>query len=345
MLECLSDYTALIQLLVGSVFISNVFFSRHDPYENDRKKLCIAFTEKLQGEDIGCYEIVPGYIWKKLLESLVVSVMVVLSVYGCVVLFYCANIKDCSEEFSNWVILVLSLVVTVYQVYSVIAYGNYSCLVKKIFYWGSLVISVLSFVFYMIYPHEIFIADSYNSEINAWVLVNFLLWVGLYIKSFIVYNKSKYVTSRLFADMDYYSQSDAKNRIEFAFNTIQKQDKSIVAYFIKKDLIRKIKNDINKDELYYTINIDVNNNNNFILLDQENISKINDGLREMIDKSTLSSCNKRRLKQILSKKDKIKSINISIFHDIQSERQEVLNKCLIKLEKLGILYKKHDGIV
>ncbi len=125
MLECLSDYTALIQLLVGSVFISNVFFSRHDPYENDRKKLCIAFTEKLQGEDIGCYEIVPGYIWKKLLESLVVSVMVVLSVYGCVVLFYCANIKDCSEEFSNWVILVLSLVVTVYQVYSVIAYGNY----------------------------------------------------------------------------------------------------------------------------------------------------------------------------------------------------------------------------
>lgn len=94
-----------------------------------------------------------------------------------------------------------------------------------------------------------------------------------------------------------------------------------------------------------TCNIDVNNNNNFILLDQENISKINDGLREMIDKSTLSSCNKRRLKQILSKKDKIKSINISIFHDIQSERQEVLNKCLIKLEKLGILYKKHDGIV
>ena len=55
-----------------------------------------------------------------------------------------------------------------------------------------------------------------------------------------------------------------------------------------------------------TCNIDVNNNNNFVLLDQENISKINDGLREMIDKSTLSSCNKRRLKKYYQKKTKLK---------------------------------------
>lgn len=185
MLECLSDYTALIQLLVGSIFISNIFFSRRDPYESERKDLCDSFQRIFQGEDIQGYKPVASLTWKKEFKILLTSLMVVLSIYGCIILFHCAS------HVSIFGILVLSTIVSIYQIYVFIKYGKHNY--NSVFYKICVFLIIIFFFFFITYNDLLtqeldFEISNINIKTiaNSWVLINFIIWFSLYSKSYYI---------------------------------------------------------------------------------------------------------------------------------------------------------------
>ena len=155
MLNCLSDFTPLIQLLVGSVFISNITFRKIDPFEKERGKLIEQFLGRFQGlAQEYKYHTISKNTWRIGNNELMSSVMKILTVYGCIVLFYCAAFSK-TQESPNIGLLLVSIFTCAYQIYAMYIYGK-----ERII-------------------------------LHIFVMFNLVLWFGTYIKKYIISRGSK----------------------------------------------------------------------------------------------------------------------------------------------------------
>lgn len=328
----LSDFTSLIQLLVGSVFISNITFRKIDPFENERGKLIDLFCGKFQGlaKEYG-YKTIDKSTWRIDNKELMSSVMLILTVYGCIVLFYCAAFNN-NQDSPTLGLLFVSVVSFLYQVYAMYIYGRKRTISHKIVSWVVLGIILLLFIVQIAIPIAITQMSCHFGEIptiivNIFVLINLVLWFGTYIKKYIISrNSRKYM-------MELNCNYAILNSIgpEYWVQDILEFYKKIEDNQEKKFLINAIADELKNDCNLYSINVD--NNVVHIKIDE----KLPDRLQEIIKKSTLSDDEKEKLCKPLKNKTK-KSVSVD-YGKIRDKRLDKVKKSFHSLKKSGIIYK------
>lgn len=187
--DCLSDYTALIQLLVGSVFFANYFSNNETLFEEDVKSLLVSFKSKVYY--INHYIPRPSKEWKTEwfdgAKKQRKSLMFVLAIYGCLVLFYCANCyHSCcgiQQHISTFGLGLSTCMVFLFLVFMFVFYGKHE---YKSWHthleWLVMLLCVICFVF-SYFPIVSFF-DRISDWVNRFVLINLVIWSGIYIKQF-----------------------------------------------------------------------------------------------------------------------------------------------------------------
>ncbi len=220
MLTYLPDYTSLIQLLVGSVIVSVLFRKElKDPLQGLRNSYEVFFsTHTFLPEG---YELVDSKSFERNLSALRKSLMLVLFIYGCMILFYCASFpneyttepltldvygtalsmrKDFLQPIPSPLgIAILSIIIFFYQLIIIIKPSTTIHSNNIIFILGVFVMFVLFFIFIIAIPNcyldlswfmgkEIWgklLRIDWVKIINCAVLFDLVLWIGFYFRLFL----------------------------------------------------------------------------------------------------------------------------------------------------------------
>ena len=191
--DCLSDYTALIQLLVGSVFFANYFSSNETVFEEDVKSLRASLKKKVFYTTlITSYIPCPSKEWKTEwfdgTKRQRKSLMFVLAIYGCLVLFYCANCyrSGCviQQNILTFGLGLSTCVVFLYLVFILFFYGKHEYVTWHTHLgWFVMLSCIICFAFSFFSIVSFF--DRISDWVNCFVLVNLIIWSGIYIKQFV----------------------------------------------------------------------------------------------------------------------------------------------------------------
>lgn len=359
MLTYLPDYTALIQLLIGSVCVS-MLFQKGSPF----KYLWDSFEQELS-KRIRLpkeYELVSYWFWRKELLSLRKSIMVALTIYGCMVLFYCANFPNeyttvplsitlynstcipIRNDFLNPIpsplgIAILSLIIFLYQLLAITKPSTKIHSNNPVF----ICIIILMFIIFSIFIIAItdldlsylIENDSENSMRKKWivtvncaVLIDLILWIGLYIRLY--FTKASNLIYYIQTDILILNQIGIRNRLDYI---MRKLDLEYSIPSRKRYLIKRARKELKKDKTYF---IEVNN----ILTMPTNLPE---ELKTIIESSQqLSRFQKWRLKKAISKSPKADpsySNTNQIVTNISNEIMDAIRKNANKLCRLGFLKK------
>lgn len=341
----LSKYTELIQLLVGSIFLSDFVLKPHKSLDDEFNKIREFLKTQLQGFDTDKYKIETNTDWIKW-EDRISSYVVILTVlYGCLVLFYCVN-----KTLSPLGLFIESMIVSLFIVYSLCLYGKRRTRSQRkayrFWFYLALLFSVGGIALFFIHPkwNKIQIwFDRDNQIFNAWVIINFVLWFIVYIKCFVLYLRVKWtcmdsyripllgklnITSRLV----YY--------IEKLENTTSVYDSVFLQTFCMRDLgsekyyyEQTVKNEGIIIVTFMKDNMDKINEK----IDASNISDILKWTLKLIGKITFRNCRPNRNSTDKSKEGNDKK---NIFTEVDKIQIQRVNSLLEKLEKIGIVQER-----
>lgn len=338
MLEELKEYVVLIQLLVGSVFLSDHFFKPNGSFEEEKESLRKKLKTQLQGENLLNYEITENSLWNNRTKKVSLSVVMLLVLYGCIVLFYCA-----SPNILPLGLFIESCIVSTFQIYAIILYGKERTITHRIIFYLTMLFCIVVFVLFFLIPDlykiEIWF-DRKNACFNAWVLANFVLWFLVYIKCYKQYIKARTICLELY-DWQLLNRLDIKSRIQ---NITEQLSDSECSYYDRIHLIRLGIRDLRKDDYYYTRKFDPNNNNRVYEVEKD----LKDQLLQIID-TNLSGISFKIFSRIITKKIKNLRVNPDeerpeqkegYFAEIQGKKSTQLEDILNRLFLLGIVSKK-----
>ena len=361
MLTYLPNYSALIQLLIGSVCIS-MLFQKNNPF----KYLWDCFEQELR-DRIGLpneYELVSYSYWRKNLLSLRKSIMVALAIYGCMVLFYCANFPNeyttvplsitlynstiipIRNDFLSSIpsplgIFILSLIIFLYQLIAIIKPST-KIHSTNIFFICIIISLLIAFIVFIIVIPELdlnsfcSIEDQWENKwkkkwilaVNIIVLINLILWIGLYIRLYCTNANNLIYDIQI--DILVLSQFGIQNRLNYIMEKLE-TDYPIRSH--KKHLIKRALKELQKDKTYFI-------ETNGILTMPTNLQE---NLKNTIKSSQqLTNFQKRRLVKAIRKNPKADpsySDNNQILINIEIEKEEAIRKNANKLCRLGFLKK------
>lgn len=361
MLTYLPNYSALIQLLIGSVCIS-MLFQRNNPF----KYLWVCFERELSNR-IGLpneYELVSYSYWRNNLLSLRKSIMVALAIYGCMVLFYCANFPNeyttvplsitlydsttipIRNDFLSSVpsplgVFILSLIIFLYQLIAIIKPST-KIHSTHIFFICIIISLLIAFIVFIIVIPELdlnsfcSIEDQWENKwkkkwilaVNIIVLINLILWIGLYVRLYCT-NANNLIYD-IQTDILVLSQFGIQNRLNYIMEKLE-TDYPIRSH--KKHLIKRALKELQKDKTYF---IEINGNLTMP-------TNLRENLKNTIESSQrLTNFQKRRLIKAIRKKPKADSSysdNNQILINIGIEKEEAIRKNANKLCRLGFLKK------
>lgn len=336
MLNCLSDFTPLIQLLVGSVFISNITFRKIDPFEKERGKLIEQFLGRFQGlAQEYKYHTISKNTWRIGNNELMSSVMKILTVYGCIVLFYCAAFSK-TQESPNIGLLLVSIFTCAYQIYAMYIYGKERIILHKIISNVTLGLLLLSFAIFIAIPLFIPIMNiTINNElfiiiVNIFVMFNLVLWFGTYIKKYIISRGSKRYMMELncnYSILNNIKPEEWMVEILNLYNEIEDAQE-------KEFLINAIACELGNDCNLYGIHTDAKSNVIHIDIDRS----LPTNLQEKINTSTLPNQAKEQLCKPLKNKS-IKSVQTIDYGVIRDKRLDKVEHSLKALCRSGIIAK------
>ncbi len=340
MLEELEKYVVLIQLLVGSIFLSDHFFKPNKSFEEEKESLRKKLLTQLQGEDLSNYKITANSLWDNRTKKVSSSVVMLLVLYGCIVLFYCA-----SPDRLPLGLFIESCLVSAFQIYAIFLYGKERTITHRIILYLTLLSCIVVFVLFFIIPDlysiEIWF-DRKNVYFNAWVLANFVLWFLVYVKCFKHYIKARTICLGLY-DWQLLNKLDIRSRVQSI--TEQLSDPQC-SYYDRIHLIRLGIRDLHKDDYYYTRKFDPNNNNRIYMIEKD----LKDSLLNTID-TNLSGLSSKVFRRIITKKFRSLRVNPEeekveqkegYFEEIRGKKTKQLEDILNRLFLLGIVSKIDD---
>lgn len=345
MLTYLPDYTALIQLLVGSIIVS-IFFRKdfEDPLKDFREE--IKHNDSIWLFFIDDYERIDSAEAKNRLIALRKSLMLVLSIYGCMILFYCASFPSehsvqpilyndiafrndlSAQKPSPLGIALLSLLVTIYQIHVIHKPSTRIQSNNPVFICGILLMFVVFAIYVIFFPDlnldlSIFIGERWKETwelrwiiaVNYWVLFTLVLWIGFHLRLRYASTKRHYnrIVSRAKKSIykfDVYKKTKSligiKERFTYILGEIEKQGN----YFLRKHLIKIAKDELKIESNYYTTKFDPNVSERILI---EYNPTIETSLKTLINKNAvLTKCQKRRLIRSIKKQPKIIMTNSNI---------------------------------
>lgn len=363
----LDEYQSLIQLLIGSV-VFVLLFQKEDFLSKVRETIGDTTSPKN-------YETVDSNEWERRLNTLRRSIMLILGVYGCMILYYCANFDTINynitlqnnEEFpvidlfpSLSGIALLSFIVTIFQV---IAFSKPFCLMQgkktHILRAGFLISMVIVFlVLICIIPYNRI--DDYNFSsfmgretweksgkqawetfVISWVLINLLSWIPVYlhINNGVIRNSNQLKT-----DNNIINQFGIEGRLK----TVSQMSKDKIGLYGKCYLFKRAKEELKKENQYFDKNVilyfqRVNEDTSFqtsLVKKKEELNKrFTESLTNAIDESGFSHRKKEKLKSLIIKEPKFSSGSIVTL--IENDKDKVLRKPANRLCRFGI-YKEVD---
>lgn len=350
----LDEYEALIQLLIGSVIIA-FLFQRKDFLSKTRDSVDNSMI-------ITGYELPTPDAWNQKLNTFRKNLMVILAVYGCMILYYCANFHAIessitlyngenliTKEFhpSLFGIAVLSFIVSLYQIITIIRPASRMYLKKDtvlpgllIFY---LIIMVMVFIiFILIIPNNQ--VDDYNFRqcfgtkpwetkgkriwetiVSSWVLINLLLWIFIY---FWIHRRLKVLTYKLTIDHDIIKQLGVEVRLRYVLNEKLSKEQE---YFKKRHLKKRAKQELRKvdgyfktyDEIVRYIGTSKDTLQPASLRkSKEENEKFTNSLNEIINSSSLPNYWKKRLKKSINENPIIDIDRMQSITTIDDENEE-----------------------
>lgn len=364
----LNSYEALIQLLIGSVFFT-MLFQREDFFLEIRQN----FTSRLSS--IKNYEITNNKAWNKQLKTLRRSIMIILVVYGCMVLYYCANFNiqiaekndpNISVSHSSlFGIALLSLLVSIYQIVTFCKPVLRMCHNKILFGTPYNNVIEAGYIIFMIIIFFIFIfPDGYNYDIlynfleienleswvNLWVIINLFLWVLIYFR---IYRRVKVLTYKLATDSAILSELGIENRINYIIRTLNNEKEYFKICYLRK----KAKDELGKDSNYFDENELIEYlgqlksfkdsfDNTECKVDvtlQKDAPRLTKKIKDIIDKSKLPFFLKNKLKKYVKDKP-IARLKYNFFSEIQNEQSESMKANATKLCKFGFLVESQSNV-
>lgn len=359
----LKDYVPLIQLLIGSTFFV-LLFQKEDFLSSIRDK----FDSTISLEN---YQIVSRDDWTKRLSALRRPLMLILIVYGCMILYYCANFKlietttllDSEKATienpypSLFGIAFLSLIVSIYQALTFIRpISRMNHRKSKTICWGYIIVMVIVFsMFILLFPNnhaddmscffekKLWVTDGkriWEKIVNSWVLINLLLWIIIYIH---IYNKVKVLTYKLTTDDGIINHLGIEDRLKYILLERLPCDQD---RFKRRYLKKRAEEELKKDNSYFNeedIRKILTNNSQFKLLalgkdDKEN-EQLATLLKRIIDNSNLSCHKKRKLKKIVKYNPTYNFENNSLLGNLKKEKEEISKKDADRLCNCGFLDK------
>lgn len=336
MLNCLSEFTSLIQLLVGSVFISNISFRKVDPFEKERGKLIEHFLGQYQGlAQEYKYHTISKASWRVGNNGLMSSIMKILTVYGCIVLFYCAAFSKIQNPPVVGLLLV-SLFTCAYQIYAMYIYGKERINLHEIISNVTLGLLLLSFFIFIVAPLFFPILNTtinnelFTTIVNIFVLLNLVLWFGTYIKKYIISRESKRYMMELICNYAILNNIKPEDWIQEIINRYNEIEDIQEKNFLIKSVACELGNDCN----LYGIHVDRNSNVIQINIDRN----LPNSLQEKINASTLSNQAKEQLCKPLKNKS-IKSVQTIDYGVIRAKRLDKVEHSLKALCRSGIIAK------
>lgn len=191
----IADYTPLIQLLVGGLYLSDFFIDRKSFSLPQSIKDALNKSIGQNSSDTLRYLQLTNKVWgtsssDEWNRKLCKSVISLMSLYGCIVLFYCANCHIVNSHIvysMSYAGPILSTVITIgYLVWALFLYGHRS---QK---WHQWVVRIVFFLqisvflyFFCINPNVTLGSENdvlIRSVVNFSILVTMTLWFGHLIK-------------------------------------------------------------------------------------------------------------------------------------------------------------------
>lgn len=367
MLTYLPDYTALIQLLVGSVIISSFFDKEFsDPFERFRDDVK---NSNYLNSFLSNYKIIDSQTAKESLRAVRKSLMLVSSIYGCMVLFYCASfpnehsVSPCFIDYngikiayrddlthptpSPLGIALLSLITTLYQIYVIYKPSTRIQLKHPIFECGVILMLIVFAIFILFFPSinlnlTCFIGEQWKNvweslwivAVNYWVLFTLILWIGFHKRLYFASTKKHYSRLENRAKesqykLDIYSKTQSLIGIRDRLDFISKETERIGqdSNKLKKYLIKQATEELKTDSNYYTIKFNQTTNTIDI-----NIPSIEQSLKKIIiSNKTLTQKQKKKL---------IRSIKTQTQLKIQQDISMVYSQLHNTIKKFDKLQQK-----
>lgn len=371
MLTYLPDYTALIQLLVGSVIVSVLFLKRlNDPLQDLRNSVNEFFSTSTTLPDE--YELISSDSFVKNLSALRKSLMLVLCIYGCMVLFYCANFPNeytteplktnlngtalsIRNDFIQPIpsplgIAILSIIILVYQLFVIIKPSTKIHSNNILFILGIVIMFVVFFIFTLAIPsfnpNLSFMGNSWGNlleinwvkTINCIILLNLVLWIGFYCRIFLA-STTRFINRKKKRWNEYSYKARIANSISLKIGILDSLQ-YIIEELEKENtklhkwfLFNKARKDLKKDKKYFYSPNESPNDTIILSYDTTVSQKLMDGIDQC---SSLSKLEKRILKHAIRTEPKApKSTN-----SIGSLEEKPKEPSMQQLIRLGILRKK-----
>lgn len=320
MFDCLPDFVPLIQLLVGSVFISKYLFPSSNS-SNFFEAVTTVLNQKLQGLETD-YEVADNQTLKNEFYLIQREIMILLAIYGCVVIFSCSSYY--CYAVTPFGLVLLTFIVLAFQIYAIVVYGRYKPS-KSIFYFVIALMIVFFAVFVIGFPNLVPFSISKIVVCNILVLVNLILWVFLYVKEKVIQGVIRNEIYKLDVGLRIVSQPDVLNRLQSVVNERKKENSNNFYLFrqavaILRDTPLYFKYDFESDQYTYVGDTDKK-------------------LKNCIEGSSFGCCTKKILCEFVKKNPKV-GCGYKLFADIEKEKKKFINRQLKKLSQRRIVEKK-----
>ena len=363
----LNEYEVLIQLLIGSVVIAFLFQSKD-------------FLSKMRDNvsnsvSITGYELSTPEVWNQKLNIFRKFLMIILAVYGCMILYCCANLES-TTTLSNgenllieylFGIAVLSCIVSIYQIITFIRpasrmYLKSNSVLPKHLIFYFILIGMAFIIFILKNPNDQ--VDNYNfshyfetkiweivekinweNHINSWVIINLLLWIAIYWR---IYRRVKVLTYKLTTDDNIIKHLGVEERLKYILNEKLKYEREC---FKKRHLKKRAKQELRKEDNYFNSEeiikykyIEEEKNKDTILHSEtvgkkeDDNNKLTESLINIINSSNLSNLRKKQLIKSINRKPII-NIQTIIIIDKNEKEKVILEKYANRLCRFGLLEK------
>lgn len=188
MFNFVSDFAPLIQLIVGSIFLNDYYAIKRWPKIEKEKREKI----KTKTPDDFVRQYVTRHRYQEGIESnkrLSKSVLIILALYGCICLFYCATCHVSADNIVQYCVSCLgpitsTIIVIVYLILALCIYGHIYRPWFKIVTVSVFVLLIITFLlFYCIKPLLLYEElEPTRVYFNALILCTLFIWFAHNIK-------------------------------------------------------------------------------------------------------------------------------------------------------------------
>lgn len=316
--EYLPTFVPLIQLLVGSVFMANFIANKNGLLS---ETIQLGQIQAEGWDDSMGYRLAKEPVFSNDFRLLQTRTMFILALYGCFVLFYCSMFRCCYRP-SPFGMTVLSSLVLVFQLYSIIILGKNRPNKKHIQIF--IIISiVLFFLLIVLFQDKFVLSEKCNYIVtistNICVLLNMIIWGGLYIKKEILLKRVPKLINNLKLDIQIASLPGIESRLQYIIGILNPENSNI--------LCQKAIDTLKRDDLYFTKSMAGQ------VFDNNLIERIKD----IINSSKFKSADKTKIIAAINEHPQVNSPQS--FISIQQERETIFRESSKRLIELGFIEK------